>query len=382
MEFGPKYIAKGEKSTDARLPIILTPCCGTWRRFSFDSWGPDGYRCIACSHARSTGPALPTTCAVCGCESPATSAQSSSGARKVEKNKQMVTSLMPPTGVLEEMDGACQTPWARSLITSAVVPFGMPSTNAGQLPPLRWLPTRTDIIDARKRKSKHHSAKMIDDGKRETDKPKKTHKKRHHDEQDDDDTGELNEDENEGAEDDSVLGGGDDAADAHKKHKHRKHKHRKHKHRDHSETRDGSDEEENEGDATGDKPADAPLAGSKRPAAGSILVRSKKKRKAYGRLYQNVPGLDGALAPVAEDAQNVICVIDDDVTMMVIPVAVCKRCFFESLRMSRSGPTILSELRSRVEKSILERVPFGMPRVSRYKTRVVKHRTGKRKTTT
>jgi hypothetical protein len=49
-----------------RPPCMMTPCCGTWSRFNFALWGPDGYRCLMCSLTRGTGCILPDVCGVCG----------------------------------------------------------------------------------------------------------------------------------------------------------------------------------------------------------------------------------------------------------------------------------------------------------------------------
>ena len=69
IEMRRKYKAKGDLAQDHKYPCVVTPCCGTWSRFNFSHWGPDGYRCLMCSLSRGTGSVLPDICGCCGCSS-------------------------------------------------------------------------------------------------------------------------------------------------------------------------------------------------------------------------------------------------------------------------------------------------------------------------
>lgn len=105
-----KRMSKGEKAREASDGIFIAPCCGTWRRFSPEDWGPDGYRCRGCSQARNTGPALPTTCAICGAENKLSACCPTASVtnKKAEAlNKQLTTSRMAQVG-----GGGCTRTWA------------------------------------------------------------------------------------------------------------------------------------------------------------------------------------------------------------------------------------------------------------------------------
>lgn len=86
----------------------------------------------------------------------------------------------------------------------------------------------------------------------------------------------------------------------------------------------------------------------------SVVVKNKKKYKAYELRRSSSASIPGRLIPAAEGVQNVICVIDDDVTNLLIPVGVCKGCYCESVRLSRTVPLLMSQLRASVKRRMLE----------------------------
>lgn len=85
IEFRRKYKGKGEWAKEHKYPCVMTPCCGTWSRFNFDHWGPDGYRCIACSLQRGTGPILPDVCGICGKSSIISKTQRSTSTQRTDR---------------------------------------------------------------------------------------------------------------------------------------------------------------------------------------------------------------------------------------------------------------------------------------------------------
>ena len=324
---------KGEKSTDARLPIILSPCCGTWHRFSFDNWGSDGYRCRACSYSRFTGPALPTTCAVCGEEcrnstgktGTSYSAMAAAAAKKTKKTKQIVTTSMPGTTTTVRSASSGGNAFA-SPSASSLPPLG------GTKNPIKWLPgpaprSKRGVfgaeVEGRKslRDGKKRTLKLLDYG------DGVDHRCRHHHHKNSD--GEEEEEKTTAATEKTWTREADDSA-----------------------TSDDAAEAEAEAqaEASADETGDA--------LASAIIVQSKKKRKAYGSMYAEVPGIEGSMVPAPEDATNVVCVIDDDVTMSVQPIATCKRCFFDYLRIARARPVFISDVRKIAKARIQGPSPF------------------------
>ena len=248
-----KRTAKGEKSSDAKCPVVIrAPCCGAWRRYSSDDWGPGGYRCRACSYASGTGPALPAACAVCGRAISSPQRQPAS-ARKLECSvKQMTTVLV--SGI-----GATGTgTWASSGL-------GL----------IRWAPLP---VRARKcqRASELPSSRQARNGRKRR------------------------------------AGAGD-------------------------------------AEPTEEPDADDPLEGS------FILIRSKNKRNIY-ETSSTVSGVDGQIVPVSDACQCVVCVLEDEATLMAVPVGVCMDCFFEHSRLrGRSGAAVaMSMLRASVSLKLEE----------------------------
>jgi hypothetical protein len=91
------------------------------------------------------------------------------------------------------------------------------------------------------------------------------------------------------------------------------------------------------------------------------MVCSKNKQAMYGQHRQTVMGTEGPLIPAPADAQHVIWAIDDDDTMMSVPMAVCRNCFWESLRLNHRGSVCVSQLRQRRKERLAE------PKVSFFK---------------
>jgi hypothetical protein len=69
VEFDTKYSSLSEKSCVAKLPCIISPCCGQITRFVCDSIDERGiYECLTCAATRGAPRFTSPLCAACGCE--------------------------------------------------------------------------------------------------------------------------------------------------------------------------------------------------------------------------------------------------------------------------------------------------------------------------
>jgi hypothetical protein len=314
IEFAQKYTTKGEKLTDAHLPVILTPCCGTWHRFSFSDWGPDGYRCRACSQIRNTGPALSSICAVCGCEnrvmrtgdgSRATTSAGASGSKKSESAKQIRSAVIRDPSECAE----------QAVVTRR-------STWVCQAP--KWLSpgAKKAPRPARKRAKLLDGKAIPTQGETDRSEHKYSHRKGQNDEEDDNAVeGSSQEEEEQGKEQVEDL--------------------------DQLEKSDAAEQEEEDQHDEENVPED-----EDKNLTSSLWVRSTKKAKSYDVMYQAVSGLRGTSVPSTGEDQEVITVIDDDVTSMILPITVCRSCFFESKRAFGEEPPLLSRLRKHVKRRL------------------------------
>jgi hypothetical protein len=86
-------------------------------------------------------------------------------------------------------------------------------------------------------------------------------------------------------------------------------------------------------------------------------------------LFETTIGIDGPIVPTSDEFDHAICVIDDVVTGMVLPIGVCVRCHRVATTTADrgNGPIFLSRLRDLVvsmerdRASLRTMVRLGLP---------------------